>query len=194
MGLDRFYVVDVEGNGGTPPQIVELAMIELDGLALTDRHRHWLVQPDDPIQPSAMRIHGITDADLVGAPAIEDIAEDILAWLSDASIVGHNVRIEVEIIARSLEDWRPSAAIDTLKLAKNLRPGLASYGLENLGRELALSDRAAELTGRSHHSALYDATLTALIFIELLSPLTDELRAAAIREANILDPKQGLLL
>lgn len=194
MGLDRFYVVDVEGNGGSPPEIVEMAIIELDGLVPTDHRRHWLVQPEQPIQPSAARIHGITDADLAGAPAIEDIAEDILDWLSGSAIVGHNVRIELEIIARSLDGWRPSSAIDTLKLAKNLRPGLQSYGLENLGRKFGLAEKAAELTGRGHHSALYDATLTAMIFDYLLSPLSLEQRAVAIKEADILDPKQGSLL
>ncbi|TKV71663.1 3'-5' exonuclease [Bradyrhizobium elkanii] len=194
MGLDRFCVVDVEGNGGSPPEIVELAMIELNRLVLTDHRRHWLVQPTQSIKPSATRIHGITDADLIGAPAIEDIAEDILDWLSDSPIVGHNVRIELEIMTRSFDGWRPSAAIDTLKLAKKLRPGLASYGLENFGRELALAEKAAELTGRAHHSALYDATLTALIFIHLLSPLSIEQRAAAIQDADILNPSQGGLL
>lgn len=194
MGLDRFFVVDVEGNGGSPPEIVELAVIELNGLQLSDRRRHWLVQPTQPIQASARRIHGIKDADLIGAPAIEDIAEDIMDWMSGSQIVGHNVRVELEIITRSLEDWRPSAAIDTLRLAKNLRPGLASYGLENLGHELGLADRAAELTGRGHHSALYDATLAGLIFIDLLLPLSAEKRSAAIRQADILDSSQGSLL
>ncbi|MGY4257689.1 DNA polymerase-3 subunit epsilon [Bradyrhizobium sp. USDA 4516] len=194
MGLDRFCVVDVEGNGGSPPEIVELAMIELKGLVLTDQRRHWLIQPSRPITPSANRIHGITDADLAGAPAIEDIAEDIMDWLSDVPIVGHNVRIEFDILTRSLDGWRPPAAIDTLKLAKKLRPGLASYGLENFGRELGLAEKAAELTGRSHHSALYDATLTGLIFIHLLSPLSSEQRAAAIQDADILNPSQGSLL
>jgi DNA polymerase III epsilon subunit-like protein len=187
-------VVDVEGNGASPPEIVELAVIELNDLLLTDRRRHWLVQPTQPIQPSARRVHGITDADLVGAPAIEDIAEDIMDWLSGSPIIGHNVRIELEIIARSLDEWQPSAAIDTLKLAKILRPGSASYGLENLGRELGLAGKAAELTGRGHHSALYDATLTGLIFIDLLTPLSIEQRARAIQEADILDQSQGSLL
>lgn len=192
--MDRFCVIDVEGSGGSPPEIVELAMVEIRGLTLTENRRHWLVRPDRGIEPSATRIHGLTGADLIGAPAIKDIAEDVLEWLEDAPIVAHNVRVELDIISRSIDEWSPPGAVDTLKLAKKLRPGLASYGLANLGDELGLSIRAAELTGRAHHSALYDATLTAMIFIDLLGPLTGERRAWAISEADILDPRQGSLL
>ncbi len=156
VATNRFWVIDVEGSGGTPPEIVELAMLEVEQM--------------------------------------EDIADDILQWIENTPIVGHNVRVEVDILSRSIPDWSPRVAIDTLKLAKALRPGLPSYGLANLGSELGLTDQAAELSGRGHHSALYDATLTALILIELLSPLTSEGRAKALRDANILDPKQGSLL
>jgi DNA polymerase III alpha subunit (gram-positive type) len=86
------------------------------------------------------------------------------------------------------------AAIDTLRLAKALRPGLKSYSLANLGTEFGLSEQAAACTSARHHSALYDATLTALLLIHLLSPLTSEERRTALADADILNPKQGSLL
>lgn len=196
MGIEsgRFWVIDVEGSGGSPPEIVELAMLQIDGLVLTENKRHWFVRPEHGIQPAATRIHGLTDDDVIGAPSIEDIAEDIVVWIEDVPIVGHNVKIEVDILARSIPEWEPKAAIDTLKLAKQLKPGLASYGLANLGKEFGLADDAARLTGEKHHSALYDATLTALLLIHLLAPLDAVERQTALVEANILDPKQGSLL
>jgi DNA polymerase III subunit epsilon len=196
MGLeiDRYWVIDVEGSGSTPPEIVELAMLEVADLKLTGNKRHWLVRPKQPIEASATRIHGLTDDDVVGAPSIEDIAGDMLEWLEDTPIVGHNVRVELDIISRSVPDWTPRAAIDTLKLARTLRPGLPSYGLEKLGTALGYSDEAARRSESRHHSALYDATLTGLIFIDLVSTLPDDRRTAALRDANILDPRQGSLL
>jgi hypothetical protein len=107
---------------------------------------------------------------------------------------GPAARLEVDILSRSIPDWSPPAAIDTLKLAKRLRPGLPSYGLANLGAELGLAENATKLSGKAHHSALYDATLTALILINLLSPLTSQEREVALKDANILDPKQGSFL
>lgn len=191
---DHFWVVDVEGSGGSPPEIVELAMLELKGFVLTDNKRHWFVRPGHGIKPTATRIHGLTDDDVADAPFFDDIADDVLTWIEGVAIVGHNVKIEVEILARSLPEWAPRAAIDTLRLAKALKPGLASYGLANLGAEFGLANKAAHLTGRRHHSALYDATLTALLFLTLLSPLSQSDRDKAILDANILDPRQGSLL
>jgi DNA polymerase III epsilon subunit-like protein len=193
IGSDRYWVIDVEGSGSTPPEIVELAMLEIADLKLTGNKRHWLVRPKQPIEVSATRIHGLTDDDVIGAPSIEDIADDVLQWLEDTPIIGHNVRVELEIISRSIPDWSPRAAIDTLKLARLLRPGLPSYGLEKLGASLGHSDEAARLSESRHHSALYDATLTGLIFIDLVSSLPDG-RRTVLRDADILDPKQGNLL
>ena len=190
----RFWVVDVEGSGGTPPEIVELAMLEIADLKISGNQRHWLVRPERLIQPAASRIHGLTDADVASAPSMEDIADDVLLWLDGAQIVGHNVRVELDIISRSIPDWTPRAAIDTLKLAKALRPGLESYGLEKLGMTLNLSNEAAVRSGRSHHSALYDVTLTALLFLDLLSSVPDENRADVLRDADVLDHRQTTLL
>jgi DNA polymerase-3 subunit epsilon len=194
LGMERYWVVDVEGSGSSPPEIVELAMLEIAELKLTGNKRHWLVRPSRPIEATATRIHGLTDVDVIGAPSIEDIADDILQWLDDTAIIGHNVRVELEIISRSVPEWSPRAAIDTLKLARTLRPGLPSYSLEKLGTSLGRSDEAARRSQSKHHSALYDATLTGLIFIDLLSALPDDRRMAMLREANILDPQQGSLL
>ncbi len=191
---NRYWVVDVEGSGGTPPEIIELAMVEIADLKLTGTQRHWFVRPDRPIQPTVSRIHGLTDADVADAPSIEDITDDVLLWLDQASIVGHNVRVELAIISRSIPDWKPRAAIDTLKLARALRPGLDSYSLEKLGVAFGHSEEAAQRSGRGHHSALYDATLTALIFIDLLSAVPDARRADLLRDADILDPRQATML
>jgi len=191
---NRFWVTDVEGSGGTPPEIVEMAMLEITDLELTGSQRHWLIRPEHPIQTAASIIHGLTDTDVADAPSIEDISDDILQWLDGSQIVGHNVRIELDIISRSIPVWKPQAAIDTLKLAKILRPGLASYGLENLGTALGHSQEAARRTGRAHHSAIYDVTLTALIFVDLLTNLPQARRADVLREADILDPRQATLL
>jgi DNA polymerase III epsilon subunit family exonuclease len=190
----RFWVVDVEGNGGSPPEIVELAMLEVVDLQLTDKQFHWLIRPEEPIQPAVTRIHGLTDADVADAPSFDDIADDVLLWLDGEAIIGHNVRVELDIIARSLPDWCPIAAIDTLKLARALKPNVESYSLEKLGNALGHTAQAARQSGRRHHSALYDATLTAIIFMDLISAVSESQRSDVLRDADILDSRQGSLL
>ncbi len=191
---ERFWVVDVEGSGSSPPEIVELAMVEVVDLKLSGQQKHWLVRPSKPIQPAASRIHGITDDDVANSPSIEDISDDIMLWLDQGSIVGHHVKTEVDIISRSIPGWSPKVAIDTIRISKALRPGLESYSLEKLGITFNQANEASRLSGRGHHSALYDATLTALIFIDLLSNIPEQRRMDVLRTADILDIRQGSLL
>jgi DNA polymerase III epsilon subunit-like protein len=195
MDVDKIYwVVDVEGNGATPPDIVELAMVEVNDFALTGNIRHWFLRPDRPITPAVTRIHGITNADVANAPSMEDVADDLLLWLGQIPIAGHNVRVELDALSRAIPEWQPRRAIDTLKLAKILRPGLPSYGLEKLGQALGHAKEAQRLCGTTHHSALFDATLAGLLFVDFLSSLPIERRAAALRACDILDRPQGALL
>lgn len=195
MGLERqtFLAIDVEGNGGQPPEIIEIAIAPITDLQLGPRRWEWRVQPKEPIAPSATRIHGMTDDDLVDAPSIDDIAPDIMRWTDKRRIIGHNVRVELDIISRSIPDWKPSMAVDTLRLAKAVRPGLASYGLESLGQLTGLSARVAELTGRRHHSALFDTVLTAFLFIELIADVSEGDRERMLKDADILNERQGTL-
>jgi DNA polymerase-3 subunit epsilon len=194
LALQRYWVIDVEGNGGTPPEIVELAITEVSNLTIGSRQWDWLVRPENPIHQGATRIHGLSDDDVVDAPSIDDIAGDIMTWTDGAKIVGHNVKIEVDIITRAIPEWRPIAAIDTLKLAKALRPGLESYSLERLGSLLDIARTAEEISGKRHHRALYDTTLTALLFINLLAGLPEAKRSVALLDADILSSRQGTLL
>lgn len=189
-----FWCVDVEGNGATPPEIVELAMVEWSIPGRLDRHFLWLIKPEKPISKVVSKIHGITDEDVERAPTAEDINDDVLQWLNDRPIIGHNVKVEVEVLRRAFPDWQPTGAIDTLALAKRLEPGQSSYALNSLGQAFGLAEKAAFLTGKTHHSALYDATLAGLLFTFLLSDKSEVDRENAILEADILNSCQGQLL
>jgi len=190
----RMWAVDVEGNGGSPAEIVELAIVEMEGLQLTGRHKHWRFKPKGGITPMVSRIHGIWERDVADAPEIEDVIDDVLEWLEDAPIVGHNVRVELDIIGRKMEDWQPSAAYDTLRIARRLLPNEKKHGLEHLGSTLGLLDAASSATGGRSHSAPFDAALSAILLAHLLAPLTAAERQSIMDEANILRVQQGSLL
>lgn len=191
--IGKMWAVDVEGNGASPPEIVELAIIEMDGLRLTGKHKHWRFKPKTPITPAVSRIHGIWDKDVAGEPEIEDVADDILQWLEDVPIVGHNVRVELDILSRSLDDWQPTAAYDTLKVARRLLPNQEKYGLEHIGRALGLDTVAASAVGGTPHSAPFDAALSAILLGHLLTPLSDAQREAVMAEADIMRNQQASL-
>ena len=191
---ERMWAVDVEGNGASPPEIVELAVVEMSGLGLTGRRKHWRFKPKGGITPIVSRIHGIWERDVADAPEIEDVADDLLELLEDTPIVGHNVRVELETIGRAIPDWKPVAAFDTLRMARRLLPDEPKYGLEHLGTSLGLLDAAEAATGGASHSAPFDAALSAILLEHLLSPLAETERQAAMDEADILRGQQGSLL
>ncbi|TQM89939.1 3'-5' exonuclease [Roseinatronobacter monicus] len=194
LALERFWVMDVEGNGASPPEIVEIALVGLAHLELQSKQMEWLVRPQVPISPAVTRIHGITDSDVADAPDIDDIADDVMTWTDGARIIGHNVRVELDAISNAIPDWQPAMAIDTLKLAKSVCPGLQSYGLEKLGQHFELTEQASRISGKKHHSALYDSVLTALLFIELVTSLPEERRNSVLIDCDLLNPSQGSLL
>lgn len=191
---DIMWAVDVEGSGKSPPEIVELAIAEMKGLTLTGRCKHWRFRPKNGISPMAARIHGIWDEDVADAPDLEDVVDDVLLWLENKPIVGHNVKVEVDILSQALEGWEPAAAYDTLKIARRLLPAEDKHGLEHLGTNLGLSTRAGKITGGKAHSALFDAVLSALLLNHMLGNRTADDRRAILSDANILGSAQGSLL
>ncbi|MFF1957862.1 exonuclease domain-containing protein [Streptomyces sp. NPDC058220] len=59
-----YAVVDVEGNGQQPPDLVELAVVPIVG-GVIGEPVSWLMRPDHAITPMAQGIHGITNRDVV---------------------------------------------------------------------------------------------------------------------------------
>lgn len=190
----RMWAIDVEGNGGSPPEIVELAIVEMKGLSLTGRVKQWRIKPRGGITPMVSRIHGIWARDVANAPELEDVVDDILDWIEDAPVVGHNVKVELDVIGRAIPDWKPTSAIDTLRIARRLLPEEKKHGLEHLGNLLGLIDRAAAATGGGTHSAPFDATLCAILLDHLLQPLSEADRQAVLLDADILRKQHGSLL
>ncbi|GAA2862657.1 exonuclease domain-containing protein [Nonomuraea rubra] len=162
----RYAVVDVEGNGQRPPDLVELAIVLIDdgeiGEPLT-----WLVKPPSPITPLARRIHGISNEQVASAPLAAEYASEIGAILEDTIFVAHNAHVDLGVLTRELRGFQPAIVIDTLKLARRRLPGRPSYKLGFLAEELKLT--ADMPTGSKPHRAAYDA----LVCARLLAHIAD---------------------
>lgn len=174
----NYVVVDVEGNGNRPPDLVELAAVPIRHGRI-GQPRSWLVRPPHPIQWQARNIHGISNDDVSGAPAVADVADNILAALDGLVPVGHNVHVDLDVMTRSLPGWQPVEAFDTLKLARRFW-NLPSYRLGILVEHRHLAVDIPD--GLQPHRAGYDALVTARLFIDLATSASadgatlDELR------------------
>ncbi len=166
----RYVVVDVEGNGHQPPDLVELAALPIAGGSIMGSPVSWLVRPDRPIKPFATRIHGLTNRDVADAPMFAEIKDEVLSALEADAIVAHNAHVDAGVLRRKLGDWMTPEVFDTLKLARRLLPGRDSYKLGALVGALELAKDLPE--GLTPHRATYDVMVTARLFVRLAMPPT----------------------
>lgn len=160
----RYAVVDVEGNGQQPPDLVELAVVPIVG-GIIGQPATWLVKPIRPISSMATRIHGLTNQDVAEAPAFAEVNSEIRQALDADALVAHNAHVDADVLRRCLGDWQCPEVFDTLKLARRLFPGRDSYKLGALVTAFALADGLP--AGLTPHRATYDALVTARLFVHL---------------------------
>jgi DNA polymerase III epsilon subunit-like protein len=170
----NYVVVDVEGNGQQPPDLVELAAVPIVA-GVVGEASSWLVKPDQPISHFARRIHGISNEQVEDAPVFGYIEADVLKALDASALIAHNAHIDVGVLQRKLGDWECPEVFDTLKLARRLLPGRNTYKLGALVEEFGLDH---DLDGEDRpHRATYDAIVTARLFVHLAGRRTlEELR------------------
>lgn len=185
----RILALDIEGDGQTPSNPVQLAIREFQDLQLTPVVHEWFGRPPGTITKYASRIHNITDATVAGLPLFSDFLLEIRNVLGNDPIIGHGIRGDFLSLQRQLPDWEPAAAYDTFSLAKQLRQDLQSYKLTSIGRELGLLDVTLTLHPSGAHTAPFDATLAGLIAGALLDDLTPEKRLWALDQSNIFRHK-----
>ncbi|MFF1417233.1 exonuclease domain-containing protein [Streptomyces sp. NPDC058280] len=159
-----YAVVDVEGNGHRPPDLVELAVVPIVG-GVIGEPVSWLTRPDHAITPMAQGIHGITNRDVADAPVFADIKDDILKALDVSAFVAHNAHVDANVLRRKLPGWVCPEVFDTLKLARRFVPGQASFRLGSLIEAFQLAE------GLPHdmrpHRATFDALVAARLFVQL---------------------------
>jgi exodeoxyribonuclease X len=162
----RYAVVDVEGNGQQPPDLVELGIAPIAGGAIGEA-TSWLCKPTAPITPIARRIHGISNDMVATAPAFVELAAEVRARLDGAVLVAHNAGVDLAVLRRKLPGFEPGTVLDTLKLARRLLPDQVSYRLGSLVSALHLDDGLPP--GLRAHRVDYDVLVTARLFVHLAS-------------------------
>lgn len=90
--------LDTETTGTGPgAEIIEIAIIDSDGTLLLNS----LVRPKGMIEPGAMRIHGITQADLVNAPNWAEIWSQVENTLRNRKIGVYNSEFDLRMLKQS---------------------------------------------------------------------------------------------
>ncbi|MBN6034187.1 3'-5' exonuclease [Amycolatopsis sp. 195334CR] len=161
----RLLVVDVEGNGATPPEAVEVALLPFaDGQPDPQAVFSTLIQPVTPISRFVTRIHGITNDDVAHAPRWDEAGPKVAARLGTAWIAAHSAATEYSVLRRHLPHWQPTGVLDTLRLARRAFPTADGYSLDALLQHIGID--TSGIDGQRHRAA-FDAHLTALLLREI---------------------------
>ena len=156
----ELVVIDTETTGTDPKMadLLEVAAVKVKGTEIVDRWSTF-VNPGRPIVGNQM--HGITDSDVAGAPSPKEAADQLLAFVGDAKIVGHNVGFDLGFIEEAKGDgfrFGTGSYLDTLVIAREGYPGAESYKLPELARFFGVDLSQS-------HRALPDAEATANLLI-----------------------------
>ncbi len=200
-----YVIIDLETTGGKPHEeaITEIAIYKYDGNELVDQFIS-MVNPERPIQAFVQRLTGINNKMLRNAPKFYEIAKRVVEITEGCTIVAHNASFDYRVLKKEFDrlgyDYsRPRLC--TVKLSKELIPGLESYSLGKLCKSLhiPMSDR---------HRASGDALATLELFklilnkkrdltdrveYDKLPPKKTKLSDDLIQMIDELPPKKGIL-
>jgi predicted DnaQ family exonuclease/DinG family helicase len=178
--LGDFTALDLETTGLSSQNdaIIEIGAVRVRGGEICTEFSR-LVDPGRPLPRFITRLTGITDADLDGQPAIEDILPELLEFLGGDALVAHNASFDIGFVNAQLErEGRPplsNPVLDTLLFSGVLLPRLRDHRLATLTEYYGIDLERA-------HRAIDDARATAGVYLAL----TGELAA--------LDPEIAALL
>lgn len=164
-----FVVVDVETTGLAPAldHIVEIATVKVLNGEVVDEW-YSTVNPGVYVPQDTTSITGITTDMLEHAPNFENIVEHYMTFMENAVFVAHSVEFDRNFINEHLRKLSlpllSGPYLCTFKLAKQVHPNLAKYGLGNLAETFGIEMPQA-------HRALHDARATAQLLIKFLRVL-----------------------
>ena len=167
--MSREIVLDTETTGLNPAtgdRVVEIGGVELINHIPTGKHFHHYVNPERRMADDAFQVHGLSDAFLADKPRFAEIAEDMLAFFGDATLIAHNAPSDISFLNAELERTRrpplANAVIDTVALARDKHPG-AKVSLDALCRHYGI-----DTSRRVLHGALLDSEILADVYLELI--------------------------
>ncbi len=167
----RQIFLDTETTGLYHAQghrVIEIAAVEVVNRRLTKQHFHYYLNPDREIDQGAQEVHGISLEFLQDKPHFADISNELIAFIADAELIMHNAPFDVGFLNREfgLIEEKSVESItakitDTLKIAKEMRPGQRN-SLDALCRHFGIDN-----SRRTLHGALLDAELLAEVYMAM---------------------------
>ena len=176
--MQRQIVLDTETTGLDPNKghrLIEIGCVEIINRRRTGQHWHVYLNPMRPVDPGAMKVHGLTDEFLSDKPLFSTQVDAFLAFVKGAELIIHNAPFDVGFLDAELahlqQNFHPLAhyctILDSLTLAREKHPGQAN-SLDALCRRYEV-----DASRRALHGALLDAELLAEVYLRMTGGQTE---------------------
>ena len=169
LAEETFCIIDTETTGlevGSGDKIISFAGVKVKSFKLLDAIFDQLIDPERDVPLSSSKIHGIYQKDIVGKPKIREIEHDISNFISNCTIVGHNIQFDQDFVETIIPyselalKFKLNPILDTFSLAISLFPDLESHELSDLCKTFKIKPEI-------RHTALGDSIMTANLFVIL---------------------------
>ena len=159
-------VFDIETTGLSRfnDNITEIGAVKIQDHKIIDSYQQ-LVNPQMLISEFITNLTGISNEMVSDQPTIDKVLPEFLEFAGDAILAAHNAEFDIGFIKSKADelslDFNP-IFLDTLWLARALRPDLKNHRLNTLAKNY-------QIRLDNHHRASDDANATAEIMLELLN-------------------------
>lgn len=160
-------MLDFETTGLSPAmgdRITEVAALRIEGGRITDRYVS-LVNCGVRIPAFITQLTGITQEMVDGAPAARTVVPELLDFIGGDTLSAHNASFDEKFLLAEAERLDRAcgheALVCSLKLSRRVFPGMPSYKLGQLSRQLGIAFRSAA------HRAEADAEVAAEVLIHI---------------------------
>lgn len=175
INTNRQIVLDTETTGmnefGAHYEghcIIEIGAVEIINRRYTGRTFHVYIKPDRPVDPEAIKVHGITDEMLADKPVFAEIYDEFIAFIKGAELLIHNAPFDVGFmnyefakLGNKVETEQICKVTDTLQMARQMYPGKRN-SLDALCDRLSIDN-----SKRTLHGALLDAEILADVYLAM---------------------------
>lgn len=161
--INSYVCLDLETTGLDPKKnkIIEVGAVKVVNGSMTEQMETF-VNPGVKLDERIIKLTGIEDEQLEGAPEITEVLPALLDFIGEDILLGHSVLFDYSFVKRAAVNQKltfEKKGIDTLKIARKFLPELESRNLGFLCRHFEIE--------HCEHRALADAKATVMLYDKL---------------------------
>ncbi|TCS44029.1 3'-5' exonuclease [Reinekea marinisedimentorum] len=170
---NSLIVLDFETTGISPDmgdRAIEIGAVKIENGVLTDRFQR-LMNPGRRISPFIESYTGITNAMLKSAPGNAEVMAEFCEFIGDSNLLAHNAAFDKRFLDAELSKIKrryPGNFACSLLVARRVFQSAENHKLGTLINHCNIS------CDGNFHRALFDAEMTAKLWLSILSTVERE--------------------